>query len=688
MDHTPLAADKFNSSASSLLPTLTSPPTPHPSPRRRALLAVAVLCLIAAAVIIPPIIYLRATRTPDPPPFSPYTTCDIFCTGPILSAFQLAGLWNDSKTFVDFSLRADPSDVYRDFLAIGNVTTAALVAFLEQHFDTNSSDLLPWALPDWQPSPPALSVIVDSHFYNFSSQLNSLWYILGRQVHPDVYAHPDRHTLLPLEQPYMVVPGGRFREFYYWDSYWIIRGLLLCGMQTTARIVIDNLLWMVRQFGFVPNGSRQYYLTRSQPPFLALMVDYYHDTAPNLTWVAAVLPTLDAEYTYWMTPGKHAVSVVDSTNRTWTLNRYFASVQYPRPEAYAEDVATAHELARYSPTNCTDNPDCDTSDQWSRAAKHLFSELTAVAETGWDFSSRWFADRRNISSAETTNIIPVDLNAVLFQVERVLAKLHAQAGNSTQAAAYQRAADTRLDAIHAVLFDGSAGRGHHVWRDFDYVAGVLDGDTSVLSNYLPLWTHAYDDRVNASLVIDGLLHSGLVQSGGLLTSLDQIDQQWDCPNAWPPLQHMIFEGIATAQYFPANASLQANLDALNASLSGPLPAPYVPVGEGVGEGTVAGKALAYYLSSSWLYGNLQLFNSTGIMFEKYYALERGKEGAGGEYEVQKGFGWTNGVALILLEQYGAVLNWDTVQQQGAPMRIDPDHPCSIHPDKPAYRRRR
>ena len=576
MDDTPLAAsvdqDGGSGVSSTSASTSTSAATRRKRLTRRSLLVGGLLSLIALVVILP-LVYIRHNREPTPPPFSPYTTCDIFCTGPILAAFQLAGIWNDSKTFVDFSLRSDPSEVYAAFLQLSNLSSASLTTFLHAHFDTNSSDLLPWNLPDWTPDPPQLSAIRDPHFHNFSAQLNALWFVLGRQVAPDVYEHPDRHTLLPLLQPYMVVPGGRFREFYYWDSYWIVRGLLLCGMHSTARIVIDNLAWMVRQFGFVPNGSRQYYLTRSQPPFLSLMVDFYHATAPNATWLAEVLPSLDAEYSYWMTLGEHAVEVLDASNRTWTLNRYFASVQYPRPEAYAEDVATAHELAKYSPVNCTGNPDCDTSDQWSKAAKSLFSELTAVAETGWDFSSRWFADRRNISSAETMHIIPVDLNSVLYQVEVVLAKLWKEVGDDAKAASYAKAAAVRLDGIHAVLFDGDEGRGHYVWRDFDFVTRVLDGDANVLSNYVPLWTHAYDERVNVSNVIDRLLANGLVQPGGLLTTLDDIDQQWDCPNAWPPLQHIVFEGIATANYQPTNASLHANLLSLSASLSAPPPLP-------------------------------------------------------------------------------------------------------------------
>jgi len=70
----------------------------------------------------------------------------------------------------------------------------------------------------------------------------------------------------------VVIPGGRFRESYYWDSYWIVLGLLACDMKETARGLVQNLLDDVANFGFVPNGGRIYYLNRSQPPLLSEMV--------------------------------------------------------------------------------------------------------------------------------------------------------------------------------------------------------------------------------------------------------------------------------------------------------------------------------------------------------------------------------------------------------------------------------
>lgn len=82
-----------------------------------------------------------------------------------------------------------------------------------------------------------------------------------------------------------VIPGGRFRELYYWDTYWIVSGLLLCDMTTTARGVIENLIYLLRTYNIIPNGSRKYYLQRSQPPLLIPMVEQYYQHTKDLEFV-------------------------------------------------------------------------------------------------------------------------------------------------------------------------------------------------------------------------------------------------------------------------------------------------------------------------------------------------------------------------------------------------------------------
>ncbi len=197
------------------------------------------------------------------------SACSVFCEGPLLQAIQLSGIYNDSKTFVDMPMIYNPNVTLAAFNLIPDISNkTALEVFLKDYFLPTGSDLDQWIPTDYTETPPILSRITDPAFQDWASDLNSLWLLLGRQVNQSVLENPQRHSYLPRNYP-MIVPGGRFRESYYWDSWWIVRGLLVCDMHATALNVINNLLDDIDNFGFVPNGGRIYYLDRSQPPVLS-----------------------------------------------------------------------------------------------------------------------------------------------------------------------------------------------------------------------------------------------------------------------------------------------------------------------------------------------------------------------------------------------------------------------------------
>jgi alpha,alpha-trehalase len=258
----------------------------------------------------------------------------------------------------------------------------------------------------------------------------------------------------------------------------------------------------------------------------------------------------------------------------------------------------------------------------------LFNNLCAAAESGWDFSSRWFADRANLSTVATMSVLPVELNSLLLRVEETLSALHAQAGDGEAAQRYQAAAVQRAALINAVFWNDSLDQ----WVDVVYdggaqveicagCAGVSRGPPHVVSNFLPLFAElAPPQPKNVSHVAAALLASGLLGPGGLCTTGPEFrtGQQWDFPYAWAPLVHMVVEG-------------------LNAT------------------GGVAERALALGAARTFVQSALAAFNATGLMYEKYDCSVAGQPGGGGEYTVQTGFGWTNGVVLSLLWQYGDLL---------------------------------
>jgi alpha,alpha-trehalase len=224
----------------------------------------------------------------------------------------------------------------------------------------------------------------------------------------------------------VIVPGGRFREFYYWDSYWIIQGLLHSEMYTTAKGMLSNFLSIINRFGFIPNGGRVYYSMRSQPPLLCGMIKSYVEATNDTEFAKAAVETLNAEFNYFMT--NHTVTV-----NGHVLARYGDRSFGPRPESYREDMSTAEIF------------------KTEEEKQEYFSELKAAAESGMDFSSRWFINSTDngsnigdLTTIKTRYIIPVELNAILHWNAKIIAEFYGLAGNAAKEKEYETLADNFL----------------------------------------------------------------------------------------------------------------------------------------------------------------------------------------------------------------------------------------------------
>jgi len=170
----------------------------------------------------------------------------------------------------------------------GVVPKGEIVKFINENFE-DGNELEEWTPSDFTESPSIANRIKDNSYKQWALGLNQVWKTLARKVKDDVRLHPDRYSLIWVPNGF-AIPGGRFRELYYWDTYWIVNGMLLCDMKSTARGVIDNILSLVLQFGFMPNGGRVYYLNRSQPPMVALMVASYYKATNDFDYVKKVIP--------------------------------------------------------------------------------------------------------------------------------------------------------------------------------------------------------------------------------------------------------------------------------------------------------------------------------------------------------------------------------------------------------------
>jgi alpha,alpha-trehalase len=492
--------------------------------------------------------------------------------GPLFRNVQLSPIFDDSKTFVDARPRRAPAAIVKLFAADHSARGFDLRAFVARNF----------TLPPPAPEKRQMDSTVTMEEY-----IRTLWPVLTRQADS---ADP-RSSLIPLPNPY-VVPGGRFREVYYWDSYFTMLGLVESGRLDLVRAMLDNFAHLVATIGHIPNGNRTYYLSRSQAPFLAAMVGLYAratDTAQALRYLDA----LDAEHAYWMDgadrlkPGR-AYRRVAMTPDGVLLNRYWDDLAEPRPEAYREDF----ELARTLPES---------------ARADFYRNVRAATESGWDFSSRWMTDPSNLRSIETTELIPVDLNSVLYDAERTIAALHAfrrQPRDSAIVTVLNRTADRRRRSLLAVAYDSSDGFFYDVrWRNGKRVTTrpTLAAAT-VLFFGLALPAQAAG--------VARHLEADFLKPGGFVTTNIASRQQWDSPNGWAPLEWMAIQGLR--RYGDDN--------------------------------------LADTARERWLALNRRTFRATGRMMEKYDVVDLSKPASGGEYGLQDGFGWTNGVALALSHQ--------------------------------------
>ena len=476
---------------------------------------------------------------------------------------QMSGIFEDSKSFVDLVPKKNIAILEEEYLQRKDNQSFSLKNFVSNNFEDKSMKGLQFELDTTQ---------------NMYSHISHMWDKLKRS--PDsVISHSTRIAL-----PYnYIVPGGRFQEIYYWDSYFTMEGLLVDEQQEVAQSMVDNFAFLIDSIGFIPNGTRDYYKTRSQPPYFALMVDAIARKDQQL--LVKYLPQMTKEYQYWMEgaqkgdsldPEKRVVNLSDGI----TLNRYWDAGNTPRPESYKEDFLLASSLPNDS------------------LKQLLYKNLRSAAASGWDFSSRWFGEKGGLGSTEILSILPVDLNSLLFFMEKTLAKANGIKGDTSAQQRFETLAETRKKAIETYFWNAEDGYFH----DYNFEKGSMT-TAPTLAGVTPLF-FGLASQEQAEKVKD-MIMTTFLKDGGLVTTLDHSGQQWDAPNGWAPLQWLAVNGLLNYGYTQE----------------------------------------AKEIMTRWLALNEKVYANTGKMMEKYNVEDLSLLSGGGEYPTQDGFGWTNGVAL-------------------------------------------
>ncbi len=480
----------------------------------------------------------------------------------VFRAVQEAGIFDDQKTMADAVPLFPVQEIQKNFNEQKGQDDFNLREFVLQNFKIEKTY--------------ERSEIAHSGKLAIHEHIENLWSLLERT------ASNSEGSLLQLPNPY-IVPGGRFTEFFYWDSYFIMLGLQAVGNIAMMKNVVENCSYLINNYGFVPNASRSYFLTRSQPPYFSLMLDLIYKSANDEKIYVTYFHTLEKEYEFWMSGQEelengNAIFRVLKTSDGAILNRYYDAENLPRPESYAIDVKDSQR---------SENPE-------------FFRCIRAACESGWDFSSRWFEDGKHIETINTLDLAPVDLNCLLHHLEKTLAKAATINGDADLGNKYQLLAARRQTHIDTYFWDPDS----KIYRDFNFIKNKVTHSEHIASLY-PMFLKLSNNK--QAQEISKVIQEKFLYPGGLMTTTQKSGQQWDFPNAWAPNQWIGY--IAMKNYGYEN--------------------------------------LADQIKTYWSKNVERVYKNTGKLMEKYNAVDVETLAGGGEYPNQDGFGWTNGVYYAL-----------------------------------------
>lgn len=436
----------------------------------------------------------------------------------------------------------------------------------------------------------------------------------------------DPAGLLYLENRY-VVPGGRFNEMYGWDSYFIILGLLRDGRSDLAKGMVENFFYEIEHYGAVLNANRTYYLTRSQPPFLTSMIMAVYDAEKssgrrNDEWLTKAYDYAVRDHALWTSEphlagstglsryydfgnGPAAESLKDETGHYRQVTAYFlnqsdlgrdyvleSSAAKPSPLAagslYALQVCDASQAA--------ERLACDPAGTIALSADYYKGDRS-MRESGFDISFRF-----GPYGARTHHFAPVCLNSLLFKSEKDLEQMSVTLGKKEDSEKWRQLAEQRKAAIQKYLWDGVRG------QFFDYdLDKQARSSYEYITTFYPLWAGI----ATSEQARDVMQHvNRFEQPGGLVMSPYETGGQWDFPYAWAPTQLLAIEGM---RRFGFNSD-------------------------------------ADRISFKFLSMVMENFQRDGSIREKYDAVKRSSETqvTAGYHTNIVGFGWTNGVFLVLL----------------------------------------
>ncbi len=371
----------------------------------------------------------------------------------------------------------------RKFLRLA---TAAGTLFLPFGFRINSS-------AD-EPDDPVLNYIKES---------------IGKTLRPASDVDPSGKSI-PLPYPFHVpCISVHFQNLFYYDTYFLNRGLIALGDIKQAENNVNDILYLVDRLGFMPNSNRLDMTNRSQPPYLCMMVKDIYEATGNKEWLRTAYPLIGKEYEFWIT----------KRNTPYGLSRH----HHDATQEYLADFYEHLKKVRLPLTATSD-------DEKISIAGHRLAE----AEAGYDFTPRF--------DGRCSDFIPVDLNSNLYLYEVTMSGFAGILQNGESKLWMDRAVE-RKQRINQLLWNENRG----LYLDYD-MKNERPSDVTSLASFQPLWTGCASveqaKRVKAHLKRYEFTH-GVVPCEA---ATHDFIYQWDYPNTWPPHSLMVAEALSRYNY--------------------------------------------------------------------------------------------------------------------------------------------
>lgn len=413
----------------------------------------------------------------------------------------------------------------------------------------------------------------------------------------------DSADFIGLPHPYSTptLAGNQmFREMYYWDSYFINKGLIAYhnyALQETQAAALksnpgkypifphlpsqhpiglfrypksakegntiesesllqainncNNLIYLVDRFGFVPNANRFSMTNRSQPPLLAAMVNDIFDVTGDTVWLRVALKALEKEHHWWMenralglTPQEYqGIGGAQKNPTALRLNHYGNNASDAFLLRFAQFLK-----GRLGPSFDSIYSELNRDTLISREGKKqgkgilLSDHMLAEAESGWDFTTRF--------NARCLFIAPLDLNCLLYLSEKNLANGYKTLKEHKKSREWRQRSNLRKALINKLFYDKHTG---WYW-DYDIAKRVIHFNHNA-AQFMPYFVGLarHNSRNKTALARLSNTYIGKFgvypclplskDSSAIAANRVFWKTQWDSPNAWPPLTHFAAQAI-------------------------------------------------------------------------------------------------------------------------------------------------